>query len=86
MTQPRNKWTIDKHVNISIVFALFMNFSALIWGASKLDSRVGYLESSQVDEAIKSEKVFDRLRSVEVSVIRMESKLDLAIAEKGDRR
>jgi hypothetical protein len=79
-----DKWTLDKHVNIPILVALMMNFSALVWGASKLDSRVEYLENNLIAEQMKNQQVGDRLRLVEVGMARVESKLDTLIVRKHD--
>lgn len=39
-----NGWQISKTVNLAVLIGIAIQTSAFIWGAAKLDSRVGNIE------------------------------------------
>jgi hypothetical protein len=39
-----NRWHISKTVNVTVLLSVAIQTAAIIWGAAKLDSRVGNIE------------------------------------------
>jgi hypothetical protein len=51
------KWHLDKKVPIGLMLGLALNLLLGIWYASKLDSRVGYLENDGARSALAVENL-----------------------------
>ncbi len=65
-----DRWHLDRKVPIGIIAAIILQtFAILIW-ATKLDSRVGYLESTQPTQDLRLE----RLESIGSRVAVMEER------------
>lgn len=57
MADDDGKWHLDKKVPIGLMMGLALNAMLGIWYASKLDSRVAYLESDGVKTAVAVENL-----------------------------
>lgn len=69
-TDENQNWHLDRKVPIGIILAiLFQTFGIVIWG-TKLDSRVGYLESQNVMQ----DKRLEGLEGISSKVAVMESR------------
>ena len=88
MTMPSSDWHLDKKVPISIVIALFLNVIFGVWYASKLDSRIAFLEVDHARTLRVIDKTDDVSKDNNNRLIRVEDKLDTIAAtvkELGER-
>lgn len=67
VTGMKEPWHLDKRVPIAIIAGLMFQFGGFVWYASKLDSRVGYLEEQVSARSMVNERLArmeERLESV----------------------
>jgi hypothetical protein len=58
MTQPsEGQWHLSKRISIETVVIMLVQTVALVWFASKMDSRVENLENSQVSAILMVERI-----------------------------
>lgn len=72
-------WHLDKRVPIVLIITLTLNSALGIWYASKLDSRVGFLEFQQtqmINIPLELGQMKEQLRSIDHSVERLNSLWD----------
>lgn len=91
MTQDKN-WRVDKHINISVVIVVLVQFAGFVWWASEMDTRMDSqnLRLSRLERIAESASLTsERIARIEVlqqvladSVRRMEGKLDKMGGEK----
>lgn len=56
MQNDREGWHLDKKVPISIIVVLLAQIVGGLWFLSKLDSRIGALESAKVEQAARDSR------------------------------
>jgi len=77
-------WHLDKRVPIVLIITLTLNSALGIWYASKLDSRVGFLEFQQnqlVNIPLELGQMKEQLRSIDHSVERINNFWDDRLAK-----
>jgi hypothetical protein len=58
MTQPSdNQWHLSKRISVETVVIMLVQTVALVWFASKIDSRVENLENAQVSAILMVERI-----------------------------
>ena len=58
MTQPsESQWHLSKRISVETVVIMLVQTVALVWFASKMDSRIENLENSQVSAIIMVERI-----------------------------
>jgi len=89
-----NAWKIDKHINISVIVAVCLQFAGVVYWVSSIDhqtsdsvTRIERLEDWREKTADKNMNLAERtarteqkVESIENTVSRMESKLDQALS------
>lgn len=58
MTQPsENQWYLSKRISVETVVIMLVQTVALVWFASKMDSRIENLENSQISAVLMVERI-----------------------------
>lgn len=58
MTEPSdNHWHVSKRISIETVVLMLVQTIAVVWFASKMDSRIEVLEDSQVSAVLMVERI-----------------------------
>jgi hypothetical protein len=52
-----DKWQWDKRIPLALIITLLLQIGALIWGASKFDSRLAHVEKGQEELADTRERL-----------------------------
>lgn len=56
-TQSENNWHLSKRISVETVVIMLVQTVALVWFASKMDSRIENLENSQVSALLMVERI-----------------------------
>lgn len=56
-TQSENQWHMSKRISIETVVLMLCQTVALVWFASKMDSRIENLENAQVSAVLMVERI-----------------------------
>ena len=76
------KWTIDKHIPVALIFAMMMQTFAVIWWAAQLETRVNVLENQLTQNTMlidRVSRVEEKVSSLREASLRIEQKLDRMI-------
>lgn len=83
MTRNESGWHLDKKVPIGIIAAMLMQFAGGLWFVSKLDSRIGTLESERTAQHERDERqdntTKEALGQMRRQLERIDEKLDRLI-------
>ena len=51
------KWQLEKHIPLSVIIMLLLQFATTVWWAARVDSRLSVLEREELLHAADSEKL-----------------------------
>ena len=65
---PDGRWTMDKHIPVALVLALFLQAMAVVWWASNIAAKQDYLDAKLIDNNAIQVTILARLLLVESAV------------------
>lgn len=79
---PQDKWKLDKHVPLALLAAIALQTTGIVWFASKLDSRVGALETEKQVVLENRKEVSGKLDDMKERLVRIETLLSVSGKQK----